>query len=609
MTRPARAVFAALVVATFAAFFVAQRLKNAPAVVQRFRAVPVFSPNQDGRFERAVVSFRLKRPDSVIVAVVDSDGDEVRELLSRDTPAYRAVRAKWDGRDDSGARVPDGLYRYRLTLQRQGRTIVFPRSVRLDTRPPRPRVLSIGPQRSTVPRPELLPVPGGGDATIRVFAPGRRPRVSVFKTAPGRPRRVVDLLPLRIAAATATGIARWDGRLADGRRASPGTYVVGVEVRDSAGNVGRSPAHARNRAPVAGYGSRLPGRGGITVRYLGAAAPAGPTAAGARATFAVDARARRFAWRIRRVGADRVARRGIRERGGPLRVRVPGTTGGVFLFEVNTRDRRVRVPFAVEGTRTRPVLVVVPVMTWQGRNPVDDDGDGAPDVLDRGVAVRLDRVYAGDGLPQGFAEREAPMLAWLARTRRRFDVTTDFALARGRGPRLEGHRGVLLAGDTRWLTRGLQARLRRYVRRGGRLASLGVDSLRRQVRLTPAGRLASPTPPATADVFGARIRPLRRASGVSLTNERDEIGLFEGTSGAFTGFGRFEPTSSVGPEARLVASAVPQPGAEPVIVAVRSGRGLVIRFGLPELASRLGDDDDASQAQALLTRTWTLLSR
>ncbi len=27
-------------------------------------------------------------------------------------------------------------------------------------------------------------------------------------------------------------------------------------------------------------------------------------------------------------------------------------------------------------------------MTWQGRNPVDDDGDGAPDTLDRGVPAR-----------------------------------------------------------------------------------------------------------------------------------------------------------------------------------------------------------------------------
>ena len=605
MTRLATGLFAVLVVATFGAFFVAQRLKNSPAVLQEFRADPVLSPNQDGRKDRARVRFLLKRADTVTIAVVDRDGDEVRELVSTETPAYREVRATWDGRGDDGERVADGVYRYRIALQEQGRRLIFPRAVRLDTRPPRPRVLSVGPIASPVPRPELLPVPGGGEATIRLYAPGSSLKVSIHKLAPGRPRTVVERL--RVADG-ATG-ARWDGRLDDGRAASPGTSVAGVETRDVAGNIGRSPALDPAGVPAPGYGEQLPGKGGITIRYLGAAPPATPTPAGQQATFAIDARGKRFQWRIRRVGAASVARRSSRTRGGPLRVRAPGTTSGVFLFDVTTSDRRTTVPFAVQGASSRAVLVVLPVMTWQGRNPVDDDGDGAPNLLDRGVGVRLDRVYAGAGLPAGFAEREAPLLAWLARTRRRFDVTTDVALARNRGPRLEEHSGVLLPGDTRWLTRGVQQRLRRFVRRGGRVASLGIDSLRRQVRLTRGGRLIEPTPAATTDIFGARPGPLRRAADVTLVNELDEIGLFEGTSGAFAGFGAFEAVEALPSGSRLVASAVPAPGARPVIAATRSGRGLVIRFGLPELTRRLGDDDDAAQAQALMARTWTLLSR
>jgi hypothetical protein len=608
VTRLATGLFAVLVVATFAAFFVAQRLKNSPGLVQKYRAYPVFSPNQDGRIDRAVVSFRLKRDDTVTIAVVDRDGDAVRELLTTTTKAYREVRAKWDGRDDDGERVPDGIYRYRIALQQQGRRVIFPRAVRLDTRPPRPRVLSIAPIETPVPRPELLPIPGGGEATIRLYAPGRRLKVSIHKLAPGRPRTVVE----RLQVADGDTSASWDGRLDDGRAASPGTYVVGIETRDVAGNIGRSPVLGEAGVPAPGYGERLPGKGGITVRYLGAAPPATPTRTGEQATFAVDARGRRFQWRIRRVGAARAARRSSRTRGGPLRVRAPGTTSGVFLFDVTTRDRRTTVPFAVQGERTRDVLVVLPVMTWQGRNPVDDDGDGAPNLLDRGVGVRLDRVYAGAGLPAGFAEREAPLMAWLARTRRRFDVTTDVALARNRGPRLEEHSGVLLPGDTRWLTRGLQQRLRSYVRRGGRVASLGIDSLRRQVRLTRGGRLIEPTPAATTDIFGARTGPLRRSAGVTLTNELDEIGLFEGTSGAFAGYGAFEAVDALPEGARLVASAVPDNAPthpRPVIAAARSGRGLFIHFGLPELTRRLGDEDDAAQAQALMARTWTLLSR
>jgi hypothetical protein len=345
------------------------------------------------------------------------------------------------------------------------------------------------------------------------------------------------------------------------------------------------------------------------VRYLGAAAPATPVRVRTPATFAIDARGRRFRWRIRKVGSSRVVRSGVRTRGGPLRVHAPGTTSGVFLFQANTRTRRTSVPFAVQGARERAVLVVLPVMTWQGRNPVDDDGDGAPDVLDRGVGVRLDRVYAGDGLPAGFATHEAPVLSWLARTRKRFDVTTDVAIAQGRGPRLEGHRGVLLPGDTRWLPQSVQRRLRRFVRHGGRVATLGVDSLRRQVRLTPGMRLVDPTPPAGADVFGTVARRLRVAPDTTLTNERDDIGLFEGTSGAFAGFDAYEPVAGLRGGARLASSAVPAPGAEPVIAATRLGRGLVIRFGLPHFAVHLGDPDDPAQAPALLERTWTLLSR
>ena len=43
-----------------------------------------------------------------------------------------------------------------------------------------------------------------------------------------------------------------------------------------------------------------------------------------------------------------------------------------------------------------------------------------------------------------------------------------------------------------------------------------------------------------------------------------------------------------------------------IIVALRVGRGTVIRFGLPELPSRIAADPDV---QTLMGRTWDLLSR
>jgi len=52
-------------------------------------------------------------------------------------------------------------------------------------------------------------------------------------------------------------------------------------------------------------------------------------------------------------------------------------------------------------------------------------------------------------------------------------------------------------------------------------------------------------------------------------------------------------------------SAVTPHGAK-VIVAAKVGRGLVIRFGLPDLPSRLSKPGNDSQ---LVRRTWTLLAR
>jgi hypothetical protein len=601
MSRLAAGAFAVLVVATFGAFFLAQRLKNAPPVLSEIGVDPFFSPNRDGRFDRAHLGFKLKETDDVSVAVLDSAGDEVRELLaSRHVRAGEKVRLKWDGRNDEGRRVPDGRYRYRITLRHEGRGVKLARTVRLDTTPPRPQVTSIGPRHEF--GPELLPVPDGGEAVVHLQLPGRKPVVRLFKTGPGAARLVLEeKLP------DGTKEWRWNGRTPSGRPVSPGTYLVAVESRDQAGNRGLSPALDRRGLPAAGYGETLPGRGGITVRYLGVRPPATPTRAGEEIEFFVDARQEAWTWSLRRVGSSEATppRRKTTAR---VRLHAPGRESGVYLMQVRTATRQTTVPFAVQSRESHRVLVVLPTMTWQGRNSLDDDGDGLPNLLDRGTGVKLNRVYAGDGLPADFAQRDAPLLAWLDRNRHRYDITTDVALAAGRGPRLEGHKGVILPSDVRWLPRALQLRLRRYVRGGGALASFGVDSLLRQVVVSKRGRLIDPTPPASTDLFGARLRSAETLGApTNVVVKNDDIEFFAGTAGAFGPFSSIQEADSLG--ANALASAVTEepPASLPVIAASRLGRGLVIRYPLPELPGLLASGDP--QTDALLERTWTLLSR
>ena len=113
---------------------------------------------------------------------------------------------------------------------------------------------------------------------------------------------------------------------------------------------------------------------------------------------------------------------------------------------------------------------------------------------------------------------------------------------------------MLIAGDAVWLPPALQRRLRRFVARGGTLATVGVDSLQRQARLTPGLRLVEPTPRASTDLWGSRVTP-PQAGAFDLVGLDDALGLFAGTGGRFPGFHAAEVTTSPGP-AKLASSAV-----------------------------------------------------
>jgi flagellar hook assembly protein FlgD len=594
-------VFAVLVLATVAAFFVTQRLKHSPTLVQQVMAQPYLSPNSVNHHTTVRLSFRIKRADEVTVSIVDPGGDDIRTLVrDHHLAAYTQWALRWDGRTDAGRLAPDGRYRIRVRLLNQGRSALLARTVLLDTVPPRPLITRIAaaaaagaPPGPAPAGPAILPLPQGGPLSVDFdLGGGTRPELAVYRTDVA-PARLVTTLPVGPGASSVT----WDGTRG-GRRVGPGTYLVAVSAIDEAGNLGSTPT---GLPPALRPGEVVPGRAGITVRYLGVQPPLVAIDENTPLVFGVDARRVGYAWSVTRVGAGRPRKQATSAR--PLlRMRPPGGISGVYVLDVHTASRHTAVPFAVAGPGSQSVLVVLPAITWLGEDPLDDDGDGVPNTLSTGHPVRTDRIFAGAGLPAGFPDRIAPVLAYLDGQHLRYDVTTDLALAAGQGPVLHGHTGVLLVGDERWLPGPVMVRLRAFVRGGGKLASLGVDSLLRSVKLA-GGVLRDPAPATAADAFGARLAGVAPSPG-PITNYLDRIGLFSGGGGQFAGYSSFQATESVGPGAELVASAVTGDG-RPVIVAVRYGRGLVVRTGLPELGARLRRD---ATAAALLRRIWALLS-
>ena len=189
MTRPlVRAVFALMIAATLGAFVLAQQLKSDFPLVIRFATKPAhFSPNADGYRDTTQIGFDLSEPASVSFMVVDSEGSEVRRIVSDRRLAGDAKhRWTWDGRGDNGAVVPDGTYRMRVVRRDESRVIDSVKEIDVDTVPPKATIASAEPSVIATDLPGETP-------SVKLAYRGPQneaPVVRVFRTDSGKPRIV-----------------------------------------------------------------------------------------------------------------------------------------------------------------------------------------------------------------------------------------------------------------------------------------------------------------------------------------------------------------------------------------------------------------------------------
>ncbi len=615
MSRWPVAAFVALVIATIGAFFVTQHLKVTTPLIAGFpRPVPSsINPVNGGScrvrnpagelvrvsFKQTRVSFYLlHRADNVEVYIVNSAGTIVDTLPgsgARMTIGKRRTFV-WSGREDSGSVAPAGQYTIRVSLVHQGRSVPI---VNQDTGAAEPVTVETGLPKLRITgvtaagqiSPALIPLRGDRTVTIHYTGTGGlRPRILIYRTdLPGGPRLVKSY-----AATSTAGHSVWDGTLAGGVPAPQGTYLVRIELTDAACTTAYDPAVI---PPPPGSTPDA----GVTVRYLAAEPPLVPTTAGADAVVDVDARGQVYRWTLRRPGAARILRSGT-TRVVALRVPLPAGAAGLYELGLGWGSHTTAVPLVASApvAARAPILVVLPALTWQGLDPVDDTGDGLPDTLIAGQPVRLARPLV-DGLPAGLGD-ELALQGFLRRTGHAFDLTTDLGLIEGVGPALAGHRGVVLAGSELWLPPSLGTALRTYVEQGGHVLSLGIGSMLRAVTIS-GGVALDPTAPSATDALLARPGPVTPTHGALILVSRDALHIFSGTSQALPDYSSYQPIGSVAAPA-AIASAAGISSAQPAIVGYRLGRGIVIDIGLPGFASSLASSLDARQ---LLERVWNVL--
>jgi hypothetical protein len=136
-SRAATALLLVLIAACTAAFLRTEQLKLRKSPVAHPHVRQAISPGctDRGCRSQASITFTLRSPQRLSLAIVDAGGTVVRHLQPETSRPKGDIHLVWDGRDDGGRVEPDGLYRLRVTLGSDRRNVTIPEPITVDTRP------------------------------------------------------------------------------------------------------------------------------------------------------------------------------------------------------------------------------------------------------------------------------------------------------------------------------------------------------------------------------------------------------------------------------------------------------------------------------------------
>ncbi len=190
-----------------------------------------FSPNGDGRKDQVQITQTGSVEPAWTGTVTDSNGKAVRTFTFGRTPAPTAV---WDGRDDKGVLLPNGVYTYRLSATDAAGNSGASNAVKLT--------LSVISTPVSISRSPAAFSPNG-DGVLD----------TVTLTPTAEVRQGIDSYRIRIESADGTVVRtysgaslpasiEWDGRTDGGTLASDGAYRALLSVSYENGNLSEAVA-------------------------------------------------------------------------------------------------------------------------------------------------------------------------------------------------------------------------------------------------------------------------------------------------------------------------------------------------------------------------------